>query len=245
MRALLFAALGFLAGCGTPPQGTTAQACAIDVAPTIMEESGDPHGPDGRLLQVWDIADDPALWSGASPAGAYDDFLAQVAARKLETDPVKLLQASPTPNNRLVVAHADEWIRPAGCLEKLLTGYQHARMDVFEAPTEFAAIVMRSPDGSRLRIYYFTINQDGIGRASPITDPAHADAASGWTMELVLHPHAFHPGQPQLNGVIAPSVPDAGFAYNQMASGLKQAWITNGIHTVRIPSDAFDRFTRE
>ncbi|MEZ6028441.1 MAG: hypothetical protein R3C46_01715 [Hyphomonadaceae bacterium] len=74
MRALLFAAFGLLAGCGTPPQGTTAQACAIDVAPTIMEESGDPHGPDGRLLQVWDIADDPALWSDACPPALMTTF---------------------------------------------------------------------------------------------------------------------------------------------------------------------------
>lgn len=238
------AVLALLAGCQNAPGGG-GPACALPETPVILNQSGDPHGPDGRLLQVWDIVDDPVLWSEASPEGAYADFVSQVAELRLETDPVKLLERSPTPNNRLIAVHADEWIRPAGCLEKLLTGYQHARIGVFDAPTEFASVVMRSPDGSRLRIYYYTINQDGIGRASPIIDPARADIARGWTMELVLHPHVFHPGQPELDGLVAPSAPDADLAYNLLGVGLKQSWITNGVHTVTIPAEAFGLFRRE
>lgn len=245
MRAALALSIALLASCATPSGPNAQRACSLVNEPVILDESGNPHGPDGRLLQVWDVPDDPVLWSDASPGGAYKDFLAEVAARKIETDPVTLLTRSPTPNNMLVVKHADAWIRPAGCLEKLLSGIQHARIGVFDAPTEFASIVMRSPDGAHLRIYYLTINQDGIGRAGPLTEPAYADIEKGWTMELVLHPHVFHPGQPELDGLVAPSVPDADFAYNQREGGLKQAWITNGIHTVRIPSDAFGLFTRE
>lgn len=237
------AALVLLAGCQSVPDGENL-VCTLPM-PTVLEQSGDPHGPDGRLLQVWEIADDPVLWSDASPSGPYAGFLAQVEARKLETDPVTLLQRSPTPNNLLVISRADDWVRPAGCLEKLLAGYQHGRMGVFDAPTEFASVVMRSPDKARLRIYYYTINQDGIGRASPFLDPAHEDGAKGWTMELVLHPHVFHPGQPELDGLVAPSVPDADLAYNLRASGLKQSWITNGIHTVKIPAEAFALLQRE
>jgi hypothetical protein len=243
VRAALLSVIVLLAGCQSTPTGDN-RVCTLP-APTVLEQSGDPHGSDGRLLQVWDVPDDPVLWSDASPSGAYADFVAQVEQRKLETDPLTLLRRSPTPNNLLVVSRADDWIRPAGCLEKLMTGYQHARIGVFDAPTEFASVVMRSPDGARLRIYYYTINQDGIGRASPFLDPADVDAARGWTMELVLHPHVFHPGQPELDGLVGPSVPDADLAYNLLESGLKQSWITNGIHTVRIPAEAFGLFTRE
>jgi hypothetical protein len=238
------AALVLLTGCrAEPEQNSSVSACTLP-EPQVLEQSGDPHGPNGKLLQVWEIADRSVLWSEASPSGAYQDFRNQVEARGIETDPVKLLEAAPSPNNRLVIAHASDWIKPAGCLEKLLTGYQHARIDTFAGPTEFASIVMRSPDRSRLRIYFYTINQDGIGRASPVTDPALRDRDAGWTMELILHPHTFHPGQPDLNGVVAPSIPDADLAFNLLDAGLKQAWVTNGIHTVRIPADAFGLFQR-
>ena len=211
----------------------------------VLEESGNPHHADGSLLQVWEMPDSPGFWSEASPAGSYQDFRQQVEARDIETDPVELLKAAPTPNNRLVIEHADTWIKPAGCLEKLLTGYQHARIDTFASPTEFASVVMRSADKTSLRIYFYTINQDGIGRMSPLTQPADRDRHAGWTMEIVLHPHVFHPGRPELDGLIAPSVADADFAFNQLGAGLKQAWITNGIHTVRIPAVAFGLFQRE
>lgn len=213
----------------------------------MLEQSGDSHGPDGRLLQVWETADNPVLWSEASPAGAYQDFRRQVAVMGLETDPVALLNAAPalTPNNALVIENADTWITPANCLEKLLAGYQHARIDTFASPTEFASIVMRSPDRTRLRVYFYTINQDGIGRMTPLAQPAERDRQAGWTMELVLHSHVFHPGRPELDGLIAPSVPDAGLAFNMLGVGLKQAWITNGVHTVRIPAEAFVVFERE
>ncbi len=244
MRSAL-TALVVLTACQAAPQPDAAASACFLPEPRVLEQSGNPHGPDGRLLHVWEIADNPVLWSTASPAGAYRDFRDHVLARGIETDPVALLKASPTPNNALVIAHANDWIHPAGCFEKLLTGYQHARIDTFASPTEFASVVMRSPDASRLRIYYFTINQDGIGRMSPLTDPAEEDRQAGWTMEIVLHPHVFHPGQPNLNGLLAPSVADAEFAFNFRDAGLKQSWITNGIHTVRMPAETFGIFVRD
>jgi hypothetical protein len=248
MRGILAGLLLVLAGCqATPPAETV--ACALP-APTVIEQTGDPHGADGRLLQVWEIADAPVLWSEASPAGGYADFREQVRTKGIETDAVALLKAAPTTdaklaaNNMLVVTHAGEWVRPAGCFEKLMVGLQHERIDTFKAPTEFVSVVMRSPDKARLKIYFFTVNQDGIGRMSPVTNPAALDREAGWTMELVLHPHAFHPGQPALNGIVAPSVPDAGFNFNASEDGLQQSWITNGIDTVRIPAAAFALFER-
>lgn len=246
MRAACIA-LAILTGCTTSPPGPATPRCELTQPPTILQSSGDPHGPDGKLLQVWTIPNEPVLWSDASPAsGGYSDFLAGVRASAVETDPVKLLEATATMrNNLIVIENADNWIHPAGCLEKLLVGVQHVRIDTFKSPTEFATIVTQSPDAARLRIYFYTINQDGIGRASPITDPARKDVEQGWTMKLILHPHAFHPGDPQLNGPVAPSIADADLAFNLQASmGLQESWITNGISTVRIPASAFGLFDR-
>jgi hypothetical protein len=244
-RALLAAGL-FLAGCQTAPAQTVGPACSLP-EPRVLEQSGDPHAANSKLLQVWEIADDAALWLEGEPRSeGYRDFRDKTAAMGIETDPVALLQASPTTNNDLVVARAATWIRPAGCFEKYLVGYQHARIDTFVAPTEFMAMVLRSADGARLRIYFYTVNQDGIGRVGPVTGPALEDVAKGWRVLLGLHTHVFHPGQPLLDGLVSPSVPDADFNANfAETGGMQAAWITNGIHTVRIPAEAFGLFQRE
>ncbi|MEQ1779960.1 MAG: hypothetical protein ABMA14_01270 [Hyphomonadaceae bacterium] len=247
MRRMLAGVLLALAACqSAPPVADAASVCALP-APTIIERTGDSHGADGRLLQVWELDDSPVLWSEATPTtGGYPDFREKLATAATETDPVKLLQASPTANNDQVVANAGSWIKPAGCFEKLLVGIQHTRRDIFLAPTEFVSAVLQSADGKRLRIYFFTINQDGIGRMSPVTNPVNEDHAKGWRVAFVIHMHAFHPGNAQLNGVVSPSVPDADFNFNfAEEAGMKAAWITNGVSTVRIPAKEFGRFQRE
>jgi len=251
MKRILLAAGLWLAGCQAVPGPAVAPSCSLPAA-TVLEQSGDPHAANGRLLQVWEIADNPALWGEGQPVSdGYRDFREKVAAKSIETDPIALLKASPSTgsdraNNDLVISRAAGWIRPAGCFEKLLVGYQHARIDTFVAPTEFMTMVLRSADGARLRIYFYTINQDGIGRVGPVSEPALADVAQGWRIVLGMHSHVFHPGQPLLDGILAPSVPDADFNANFAASGgMQAAWITNGVHTVRIPAEAFGAFKRE
>ena len=248
-----------LAACVAPQTTVRADAapgrCALP-APEILMEAGDPNATGGTLLQVWDVAESPALWLPIEPEGGdYARFRAAVAALGVETDAVALLKASLaawadnealTHNNALAIANAESWIGPAGCLERLLVGIQHGRIDTFEAPTEFAAFVLRSADGGRLRIYSYTVNQDWIGRADPINEPVARDHAAGWTVVAGVHNHAFHPGQPGLDGVLAPSSADAQFnAAFRESAGMQQAWITNGIDTIRIPASAFDRFRHE
>lgn len=221
-------------------------ACAFPDAPQVLMEEGDPHEIGSRLLQVWEVGDDPVFWSPTVPDdAAYRDFRRQVDALGIETDPVRLLEASPTANNLIVIDNADDWIGPAFCLEMLLYAHQHARLDTFAAPTEFGAIVLRSSDEDRLRIYYFTVNQDGLGNMDTIVEPVLEDRAEGWTVQVALHSHVFHPGQPMIDGILAPSEPDADFHVRlHEVTGLREAWITNGIDTVRMPADSFDRFER-
>ena len=239
----LIAALALAAGEGASAQPA---ACAVAAPPRVLMSQGDAHARGSKLLQVWDIPDAPVLWSPAEPAG-YDAFLAK-AMRQEVTDPVALLAQAPSPsaNNRLVVENALAWIAPANCLEMLLFQVQDQRIETFTAPTEFMAIVLRSPDGARLRIYAYTVNQDGIGRATPVAEPAAADHRAGWTILAGLHNHSFHPGDPLLNGPVAPSAPDAAFNANfAVEAGMQAAWITNGVSTSHIPAEAFGRFEME
>lgn len=237
-RVFLFAGLIAL-----PVQQLAAQPpCEIAQKPTVLTNEGDPHQRGGRLLQVWEIADAPVLWSTADPVSAgYRDFAAKRKAKVPNSDPLHLLAQSPSRNNKLVMQNAKAWLRPATCLEKLLTGMQQARLDMFESPSEFASFVLRA--GNRVRIYFYTNNQDGLGRMTPLTDPVLQDVKKGWRVQFGMHNHPFHPGQPDLNGPPAPSVPDAHFHYN-MREEMPEARVTNGVDTVRIPAAAFDRFER-
>ena len=221
-------------------------ACEFGGEPRVLMEDGAPHEVGSKLLQFWEVPDRPVLWSETAPeTGEYRRFRLELAERKIETDPVRLLERSPTENNRIVIRNAGDWIKPAACIEMLLFGHQHARLDTFETPSEFASIILRSPDGQRLRIYYYTINHDGIGRMDPIVEPALKDRQDGWEVLVALHSHVFHPGQPEIDGILAPSEPDADFHVRFHApSGVREARITNGVHTVTMPASSFDGFKR-
>lgn len=218
--------------------------CAIPQKPVVLISDGDAHARGGRLLQVWEIADAPVLWSYADPVSpGYRDFTAKRKKNVPNSDPLHLLAESSNANSKLVAQNAKAWLRPATCLEKLLTGMQQARLDMFENPSEFASFVLRS--GNRVRIYFYTNNQDGLGRVTPVSDPVRKDIKMGWRVQFALHNHPFHPGQPALNGPPAPSIPDAHFHDNARDElGLAEARVTNGVTTVRIPAAAFSSFER-
>ncbi|WP_133254286.1 hypothetical protein [Phenylobacterium deserti] len=226
------------------------ERCAFSRPPMVLLEEGDPHQPGSRWLQVWEVPDTPVLWSQADPDG-YQAFRAAVARHVDDPDPLRRLaeaggDAQHRANNARVAASAVEWIRPARCLQKLLQLSQHERIDTFTAPTEFAAFILRSPDKGQLRIYAYTVNQDGIGRMDPLTDPVIAARKEGWEVLAGLHNHAFHPGRPALNGPLAPSLPDAQFNSRFAEdTGMQSAWITNGLHTVEIPASAFPLFEQD
>ncbi len=220
-------------------------ACTFGTPPTVLTEEGDPHETGSRLLKVWEVEDSPVYWSETVPdSEAYSQFRAEVVDLDIETDPVRLLERSSIENSRIVRRNASDWIKPAGCLEMLMYGYQHARMNTFASPTEFGSFILRSPNKERLRIYYYTNNQDGLGNMDIIVTPVLWDKQNGWDVLVALHSHVFHPGQPEIDGVLAPSEPDADFHANLHAMmGLPEAWITNGINTVRMPASSFNDFT--
>jgi hypothetical protein len=222
--------------------GGTSARCLLPAPSQILFQQGDPHAEGAKLLQVWELRDRAKWASPADPADpAYADFLKQVRQRAGKTDPAFLLSQAAHPNNKIVLKNRLAWVHPATCLEKSLQAIQHRRIGTFQSPTEFASIVLQS--GGLLRIYYYTVNADGIGRADPITGPALRDVKAGWKTLFILHNHNFHPGKPAINGPLAPSGPDADFALNSRDDlKMLEARITNGVHTVRIPASAFGEF---
>lgn len=250
-RRLAYAALCVIAAIVadlflSPAHGST-QACRLGTKPEIVSRQGNDHAPDSSLLQFWNVERPNLLWSKtAAPQRSYRRYRSQVRQMGFHTDPIAALRASPSINNDIVLGTAAEWIRPANCLEKLLMGLQNDRVSIRRDPTEFVSIVMSRPDNEHARVYFYSVNRNGIGAMTPLTRLVEADLQQGWRVQFVLHNHAFHLSDPALNGILAPSGPDANFNVNFARShNLPEARITNGIDTVVIPAAAFDRFERE
>jgi hypothetical protein len=229
-----------------------AQRCAIEARPLVLETSGNTHAVGARLAQVWEVDAAPVFWTTQPPAtGSYPAFVAALRASGVDTNPVSLLRrkaalpetsSGDARNDSLLARESSDWIHPINCLEMLLIGIQHERIDLLRQSTEFVAFVLRSSDGRRLRIYYYTRNEDGIGSVGAILAPVARDSRDGWIVIANLHNHNFRVGQPDLNAVVSPSLPDAQL-YQTLATSyqLREAWITNGLHTARIPASAFGR----
>lgn len=232
---------------GAGPTMAHAPICKFPTQPKILLSEGHDYEPDARLLQFWDVEQPQILWSRtATPTRSYRRYLSQVRQMGFTVDPAAALRASPSINNDVVLAAAAEWIHPANCLEKLLMGIQNDRVSIRRDPTEFVSIGLYRPETERMRIYFYSVNRNGIGAMTPLTRLVDADLLVGWRVKFVLHNHAFHLSEPALNGIVAPSIPDANFNVNFAQShGLPEARITNGIDTVVIPAAAFDRFQLE
>jgi hypothetical protein len=230
-----------------PPTYAQTAICELPSKPNVLVKEGNDHLPDSRLLQFWDLHTPRSLWLtiGNQPR-LYGRYLHQVRKIGFKTDPIAALRASPSINNDIVLRSSSDWIRPSNCLEKLLIGIQNSRVSIQRDPTEFVSIVLKRKSTERIRVYFYSVNRNGIGAMTPLTTLIDADMKQGWQVDFVLHNHAFHLSDPALNGILAPSVPDANFNSNFLKShGLRQARITNGIDTVEIPSAAFDDFQRD
>lgn len=247
LTSALFIGLTAVALFGVSPTHAQSNSCKLPTKPNVLVKEGSDHLPDSRLLQFWDLDKPQSLWlTSRKQPRLYGRYLSQVRKIGFKTEPIAALRASPSVNNDIVLQSGSEWIRPSNCLEKLLIGIQNSRVSIESDPTEFVSVVLDKPGTSRVRIYFYSVNRNGIGAMTPLTRLVDADVKQGWQVDFVLHNHAFHLTDPALNGILAPSVPDANFNFNFLKShGLRQARITNGVHTVEVPSRSFERFQRD
>ena len=229
-----------------------AAGCAFETAATTISTSGATHEPGSTLFQVWELDDSAVFWAAETPDSAgYAVFVRHLEESGLETDAAALLRVERQPgesaadlfNRGIALEEAERWIGPANCLERLLIGMQNERMPILGTPTEFAAVIMRAADARRVRIYHFAKNDVGFGGLGELLAPVGRDSEAGWTVHAFLHNHNFRSGRGVSSGVTAPSAADAQ-SQLALAEGLQlqEAWITNGIDTIRVPAADFRRF---
>lgn len=218
--------------------------CRFDAPPVVLMERGSANEKGSELLQIWETSNDPDLWKPPVRSKARKLFEAEVRARVNDASALALLKQTDQPNNVLVRSAQPSWIHPINCIEWLQFDFQNRRIPVLERPTEFISYILRSADKKKLMIIYYTRNEDGIGRLGPLSAKVEAAKADGWQVQASFHPHNFHPDQPAMNGILAPSGPDSQLYKVHAASlGLEEAWITNGLHTFRMAASDFDKLT--
>jgi hypothetical protein len=224
--------------------GNDLQECRLEGKAQILSEVGDPHTKGSQIFKVWEVSNLPVYLTTKRPSsGSYGLFLERLLKSGVEIDPVKLLQLNPIHNSLVVIEEARAWIGPINCLEMLLLSEQNDRIALLDDSTEFLSVILRSLDEKRLKIYFFSKNENGIGNVSSIMVKIRADKAQGWILISMLHNHNFELHAPELNAAVAPSVPDGLLNQQlQLRDEIEAAWITNGLNTVRIPARAFGRF---
>lgn len=245
---VIAAALPF-ASCASNPRATppdAATTCALRASPRVILEDGAPDLPGSRRLAVWDIPDDPVLWTTARPSSpSLDAFLDEARRRVGDVSPATLLERASSPPtsarevelNRMLLARLDELVVPMRCFDALLLARQTERLDMITSPTEVLAFVFRSADRTRLRVVEYTVNQPGIGRIGPMMDELDAALTAGWHPWSAFHNHNFFFGDESWHGgSVAPSAPDSELmAALHAERGLEESWITNGFSTSILP----------
>jgi hypothetical protein len=115
-------------------------------------------------------------------------------------------------NNRMAFKTYESRLKPIACLEALLLGKQADRKPMESRPTEFLAAVLRKEvkrGADKLRVWYFTVDQAGVGGFGPLIEKLEADVAAGWKPQDLLHNHNFFfDKEPAVFGMPWPSAND-------------------------------------
>lgn len=221
--------------------------CAPSAEPVVVERS------ENLLLQYWLLPNHPSLASAVLPeAPSLRDFRERIAG-DLDPDPYELLQrqlphvdGGDADNVRLVLEGRAGALRPMSCLEGWLFATQTARgmeegRTMYTHPTEFLSYVLER--GDTLKVWYYTVDQPGVGALARLHRPVEEDIDAGWMVVRNIHNHNFFPDADAVLGGTVPSATDVGLLRAMRSSiGLSRASITNGFHTIDLDSADFDAF---
>jgi hypothetical protein len=228
--------------------------CSLPRDPIVLIEEGDPHAADSKLFQSWEVEDSPEYWKETfTDPQSLSTFKTKLLQLGMEVDPVEILKRAVThsvddldrQNAVLALERVKDLVKPVRCLEAYLMGLQADRREMVQFPTEFLSFILRSTDGKRLKIYYYTINFPGIKGVGDLKRAIDRDLASPtqWKVWTNLHNHNFLVNAEFTLGGVCPSAQDFG-VYRSFADeeGLEEAWVTNGFHTMRLVRDDFWKF---
>lgn len=144
----------------------------------------------------------------------------------------------------LLLSGAVGEITPVTCLQSILFDLQNRDFPVWEEPTETGAMVLTRGFGSVTLVRVYVLTQQGNASISfhDVLPRVRADVEAGWDLRAHFHSHPFAPDNPiDIAGTTIPSSADAS-TYRSLRDelDLQEAWITNGIHSLRLGAGEFD-----
>jgi hypothetical protein len=216
---------------------SAAAQCAFPAPPTVLRAEAD------VLLQFWVLPDRPALHEATLPhSPALSEFRERISTR-MDTEPRGLLaqqlphtQGGDAENVRRVLSGEVGAVRPMSCLEALLFATQAERTagegrPMHTSPTEFLSYLLQR--GDTLKVWYYTVDQPGVGGLATLHEPLRADLAAGWSVLRNIHNHNFFLDREGVLGGVVPSATDVQYLRNMSATlGPLHVSITNGFHTL-------------
>lgn len=243
-------------------------ACVLDASPEVIAV---PNPKPGELNEFFELPDSPAWWAPAAMDTEREQYRAALLARLGEEGLRQLallerqhalhvamtgkpMQREAENSGRVLEGSAGE-MDSASCLEWRLFQRQSHRYAMLERPTEFGAYILRG--NGRLRVYLSGGDSVGGPLRHEVSDRVAADVANGFEPVAHLHNHPFmfdrKPGDrmyttedsvKDIGGALAPSLTDVQ-AWRSMRAGfgLKGAWLTNGLDSIRYTSGDFDRLS--
>jgi hypothetical protein len=230
---------------GNPTPST--DNCFMSSSPHVVRQEA------SVLLQYWLVEDRPQFYKSRLPASSALLEFRERISESMKVAPFALLKGQlsyvtggDAENVRLVLSGTVP-VRPMNCLEAILLATQSERStaqgrSMYTHPTEFLSYVLRR--GDALKIWYYTVDQAGIGGLATLHEPLMADVQQGWVVVTNIHNHNFFPDAAKVLGGVAPSATDIQYLRDLRRSlGLTRAVITNGFHSIDISSADFDRFT--
>ena len=126
--------------------------------------------------------------------------------------------------------------------ESQLLNYQLGKYPLLGHPTEFHGFILINETTKKVRVYFCSSDQPWPPRPGIIIEKVEEDLQKGWELTFHLHNH-YEPSSNDYLGILAPSLADAQyFKMLRDRFNLEKALITNGFHTVEIPSGEFDEF---
>jgi len=247
---IVLTSIYFLIGCQKKNKASFLSLKTL--SPIVMESNG------AEIFQYWEFKNDDLLWNNNESELVNLKFYKDSLEKLLGKDSFKLLvqkvalqdisyQSINTLNGdsinaQLIHSKAIGKIRPINFLEAQILDYQLSRYPLLSHPTEFHAFILNNESSNLVRIYFAASDQPWPPKPIVILAAIKNDLNKGWTLNYHLHNH-YEPKNNNYIGILAPSTTDAQyFLFLSEEYNLKNALITNGLHTVEIKSKEFQKF---
>lgn len=234
-----------MSACASGRRPSDAALCRIDTKPAALPGHNGTSEPGRHALRQWDVPLDAGWDTAFEPkTDGYARFRESIQSGPNAEVQGHLLTARGDYNASLVSMASKEYLKPASCFERAIYGDFMTEAVRDTKVNGFDGYVLENQATRMVRaLYELTPTEDANG-PDPIDALVAEQKRAGWSLLFEIHAHPVsRAAATNRSGAVAPTVKDAAYeARLKSEMGLREARITNGVVTARIPADAFHYF---